>query len=449
MDRKRYLTLATALATAVFAVPALAVTTTTLVITQAQENVPQGRIQLFDADTGAEVKAADDDDDESVLFLLDGGSYRVAVDGKTVREITVSGDGSRTFVIEVPTGSPAAAPTREPVTELTSEQRAAIREIMAPFAQPDLVSIFFGGGVGRTDVPQTSGGVIRTNSGDEVPAGVGPDRLNTRFFEGGASFPVGGVSAFVDGRYTAGNGRSFPYTVTPGSADAAGFSFGEETDDSTGLILGNFGGVTGTLAADFDEVSLRFGVRLPLGANDGGSVFSISPFARFNRRTTQLDSDLFLTTDIPNFNFDIGQTREDRLRDTWYTVGIIPRIDIPLAPAVSVHLDVTGEAGIFRSRLDSIERNRCDLCGPSHQNFTIETVESDSSFRFRGGAGAGLTFQISPQFRLGLAGRAEFTPITGVSHPVTGDDVLAGNTTRLERENDFGLSFGVSMESWW
>jgi hypothetical protein len=89
------------------------------------------------------------------------------------------------------------------------------------------------------------------------------------------------------------------------------------------------------------------------------------------------------------------------------------------------------------------------LCGPSHQDFTIEFVESDSSFRFRGGAGAGLTFQLSPQFNLGLAGRAEFTPIAGVSHPVTGDDVLAGNTTRLERENDFGLSFGVSMESWW
>jgi hypothetical protein len=456
MDRKRYLTLATALATAVFAVPALAVTTTTLVITQAQENVPQGRIQLFDADTGAEVKAADDDDDESVLFLLDGGSYRVAVDGKTVREITVSGDGSRTFVIEVPTGASAPATAGDPRSELTAEQRAAIREIMAPFAPPPtpesgslLVDIFFGGGIGRSEVPQTSGGVIRTNSGDEVPAGLGPKRLNTMFLEGGIMFPVGGVPAFIDGRYTAGNSRSAPFTVAPGSADAAGFSFGEETDDSTGLILGNFGGVTGTLAADFDEVSLRFGVRLPLGANDGGSVFSISPFARFNRRTTQLDSDLFLTTDIPNFNFDIGQTREDRLRDTWYTVGIIPRIDIPLAPAVSVHLDVTGEAGIFRSRLDSIERNRCDLCGPSHQNFTIETVESDSSFRFRGGAGAGLTFQISPQFRLGLAGRAEFTPITGVSHPVTGDDVLAGNTTRLERENDFGLSFGVSMESWW
>lgn len=449
MNKMRNLARATALATIALATPALAVTTTTLVVTEAQENVPQARIQLFDADTGAEVKPTEDDDDESVLFLLDGGSYRVAVDGKTVREIAVSGEGSRTFVVEVPTGVPAAAPTREPVTELTSEQRAAIREIMTPFAQPDLVSIFFGGGIGRSEVPQTTGGVVRTNSGDEIPAGSGPERLNTMFFEGGIGFPLGGVGAFVDGRYTAGNSRSAPFTVAPGSADAAGFSFGEETDGSTGLILGNFGGVTGTLAADFDEVSLRFGVRLPLGDDEGSSIFSISPFAHFNRRTTRLDSDLFLTTDIPNFNFDIGQTREDRLRDTWFTVGIIPRIDFPLAPAVSAHVDLTGEAGIFCSRLHSLERNRCDLCGPSHQNFTIETVQSDSSFRFRGGAGAGLTFQLSPQFNLGLAGRAEFRPMVGVSHPVTGDDVLAGNTTHLERENDFGLSFGVSMESWW
>jgi hypothetical protein len=272
-----------------------------------------------------------------------------------VREITVSGQGSRTFVIEVPTGPAASAPAGDPKSELTAEQRAAIREIMAPFVAPLptpdsgslLVDIFFGGGVGRTDVLQTSGGVIRTNSGDEVPAGLGPKRLNTMFLEGGIMFPVGGVPAFIDGRYIAGNSRSAPFTVAPGSADAAGFSFGQETDGSTGLILGNFGGVTGTLAADFDDVSLRFGVRLPVGANEGNSFFSISPFARFNRRTTRLDSDLFLTTDIPNFNFDIGQTREDRLRDTWFTVGIIPRIDFPLAPAVSAHLDLTGEAASF------------------------------------------------------------------------------------------------------
>lgn len=226
MDKKRNLALATALATVALATPALAVTTTALVVTEAQENVPQARIQLFDADTGAEVKPTEDDDDGSVLFLLDGGSYRVAVDGKTVREITVSGEGSRTFVIEVPAGPAASAPAGDPKSELTAEQRAAIREIMAPFVAPLptpdsgslLVDIFFGGGVGRADVPQTSGGVIRTNSGDEVPAGLGPKRLNTMFLEGGIMFPVGGVPAFIDGRYTAGNSRSAPFTVAPGSA---------------------------------------------------------------------------------------------------------------------------------------------------------------------------------------------------------------------------------------
>lgn len=451
MDRKRYLSVATAMATAAFAVPALAVTTTTLVITEAQENVPQARIQLFDADTGTEVKPTEDDDDESALFLLDGGSYRVAVDGKTVREITVSGEGSRTFVIEVPTGASTPTTAGDPKSELTSEQRAAIREIMAPFASPppDLVSIFFGGGIGRSEVPQTSGGVIRTNSGDEVPAGIGPERLNTMFFDGGIRFPVGGLRAFVDGRYTAGNSRSSPFTVAPGTADAAGFSFGRETDGSTGLILGNYGGATGTLTADFDEVSLRFGVRLPFGADEGNSVFSISPFARFSQRTTRLDSDLFLTSDIPNFAFDIGQQREDRIRDTWFTVGITPSVNFLLAPTVVAHLDLTGEVGLFRSRLHSLERNRCDLCGPSHQNFTIETTERESGFRFRGGAGAGLDFRIAPQTSFGLFGRAELFRMGGVAHPVTGNDVLAGNTTHLERDNGFGLSAGVSMESWW
>jgi hypothetical protein len=441
MDKKRSLALATALATVALATPALAVTSTTLVITEAQENVPQARIQLFDADTGAEVKPTEDDDDESALFLLDGGSYRVAVDGKTVREITVSGEGSRTFVIEVPTGAPSPAAAMPALTG-------------APPPTPEsgslLVNIFFGGGVGRTDVPQTSAGVVRTSGGDEGPAGVGPNRVNFNFLQGGITFPLGGVSAFVDGHHAFGNGRTTPFSVAPGSVDGAGFSFGRETADSTGLILGSFGGIDGTLTTDFNETSIRFGVRLPLGASDAqDSIFSISPFVHYDRRSTTLASDLFLTNNIPNFLFDIGQQREDKITDTWFTVGITPSVTFPLAAAVSAHIDLTGEAGIFRSKLNSLERNWCDLCGPEHQDFTIETMESDSSFRFRGGAGAGVDFNLSPRTRLGTFVLAQFFDIGTVSHPVTGDDVLAGETTRAGRDSSFGLSVGVSMESWW
>lgn len=436
MDKKRNLALATALATVALATPALAVTTTALVITEAQENVPQARIQLFDADTGAEVKPTEDDDDGSVLFLLDGGSYRVAVDGKTVREITVSGTGSENFAIQLPPQDISVMePASGPIT---------------PGAVDRLTGIFFGGGVGRSDVPQTSAGVVRTSGGDEGPAGFGPDRINLNFVQGRLTFPVGGLPAFIEGRYAFGNGRTTAFSVAPGSVDAAGFSFGRETADSTGLILGNFGGIDGTLTTDFNETSIRFGVRLPLGANDEqDSIFSISPFVHYDRRSTTLGSDLFLTNNIPGFLFDIGQQREDKITDTWFTVGITPSVTFPLAAAVSAHIDLTGEAGFFRSKLNSIERNWCDLCGPEHQDFTIETSETDSSFRFRGGAGAGVDFRLSPRTSLGTFVLAQFFDIGTVSHPVTGDDVLAGDTTRAGRESSFGLSVGVSMESWW
>src|SRR3546814_18638556 len=102
MNKTRMIGIAAALASTCFATPALAATSTRVVITQDQQDVPETRIQLFDIDTGAEVKREEDEDETGALFLLDGGRYRVVVDGTTVREIAVSGAGSELFDIGLP-----------------------------------------------------------------------------------------------------------------------------------------------------------------------------------------------------------------------------------------------------------------------------------------------------------------------------------------------------------
>src|SRR3546814_7406927 len=79
MNKTRMIGIAAALASTCFATPALAATSTRVVITQDQQDVPETRIQLFDIDTGAEVKREEDEDETGALFLLDGGRYRVVV----------------------------------------------------------------------------------------------------------------------------------------------------------------------------------------------------------------------------------------------------------------------------------------------------------------------------------------------------------------------------------
>src|SRR3546814_12397337 len=113
-----------ALASTCFATPALAATSTRVGITQDQQDVPETRIQLVDIDTGAEVKREEDEDETGALFLLDGGRYRVVVDGTTVREIAVSGAGSELFDIGLPPSFvPAVGTPADPAAEYVGPVR--------------------------------------------------------------------------------------------------------------------------------------------------------------------------------------------------------------------------------------------------------------------------------------------------------------------------------------
>src|SRR3546814_19797748 len=96
MNKTRMIGIAAALASTCFAKPALAATSTRVVITQDQQEVPETRIQLLDIDTGAEVKREEDEAATGALCPQDGGRYRVVVDGKTVRELAVSESGRET-----------------------------------------------------------------------------------------------------------------------------------------------------------------------------------------------------------------------------------------------------------------------------------------------------------------------------------------------------------------
>nr|WP_166178205.1 hypothetical protein [Altererythrobacter segetis] len=51
--------------------------------------------------------------------------------------------------------------------------------------------------------------------------------------------------------------------------------------------------------------------------------------------------------------------------------------------------------------------------------------------------------------RFGIFAKARFFNSGFSIHPVTGDQVLNGETTRGATDSTFGLTAGVQMESWW
>src|SRR5690606_38509759 len=185
MNKARQLALAGgAIASLAWATPPMAGTSTRVVSTEDQQEVPETRIQLFDADTGTEVRR-EDDDGSGALFLLDGGRYRVVVDGKTVREISVTGTGSETFRIGLPPSGPSPSDT----------------------------GFLPGGGYlaprlafGQSDVPASGIGFRRAGAPGEAPetfAGVTDDRIPT--WTAGAEISLSGF--FLDLFYGEGDGE--------------------------------------------------------------------------------------------------------------------------------------------------------------------------------------------------------------------------------------------------
>jgi hypothetical protein len=89
------------------ATPAVAVTSTTVTITDNGQPVPSTSVHLFDTATGAEIPPETSGSDGcGIVFRLPEGSYRIEVDGSAVEEIAVSGAGNEQVALDID-GGPA------------------------------------------------------------------------------------------------------------------------------------------------------------------------------------------------------------------------------------------------------------------------------------------------------------------------------------------------------
>ena len=441
MSRLKHLCLSGALlATIGYATPALAVTTTRVVITQDQQNVPEARIQLFDADTGAEVRREEDEDEAGALFLLDGGRYRVVVDGETVQEISVTGTGSRTFNIDLPpsgTQPPGVQPLEDRPVFGTPEDWTAW--------------IFFG--PAWEQFPTAGTGVVRdgpSGQAPEITAGETDDTVRTIGIGGGVELPAGRSRIRIGTSYSEGDGRTV-FDVIAASGRVAGIVYGQLSPGNSSGIVAPFG-LNGDTEVNHSRLDAVTSLVLPhvvdsRGATDEGTTFDAVIFAGF----THLDRNhvMFASGSGTSgaFNFQFAQQRDQELEENYFLLGVGGELRIPLSEAVDFQLNATGAGYLRDTQLNSFELNTSNFGPTSDRNFTVEIDESESDFGFRGELAGRINVWISPTVGLFLGGSADYWSSVGaIFNPNTGDQVfLEGRTTELTSDDAWSWSAIVGI----
>ena len=411
-----------------YATPALAVTNTRIVITQDQQEVPETRIRLFDADTGTEVRREPEDDDEAgALFLLDGGRYRIVVDGETVREISVTGTGSRTFNISLP-----------PVVPLGEAPSGPLGFLPGSGAR-DRPTLGLTGGYGRKDVPTTGIGFRRAGAPGTAPeefAGTTLQRFTIVDGEASLSGPLGGgTRAGIDIGYGEGDSMS-SFNVPAGGGVDSGIVYGDLSPSGSSGIATPFG-VDGWTRFEANQFSVRAWLIPPIFPDrpPDQASFDISIFAEYVRQEVDIAGFAASSGELaPGVPFAFSQERHQDVSEDYFTLGLGGLVRVPLGGQLFGHL--RGNGGLYRrnSNLVSTERNQCaPFCPPDDRDFTIEIRDSHSSWGFRGYGAAAVEFMLSPNVSFVAGGSVNYwSDVAGLFNPNSGDQVFFdGLSTRL------------------
>ncbi|MEP2988433.1 MAG: Plug domain-containing protein [Parasphingorhabdus sp.] len=293
---------------------------------------------------------------------------------------------------------------------------------------------FFGStSLGQTDLGNTQTGIgfKSTGPGTETFAGTAPDRVD--------SFSVGGtLSAKVSDTitisgyysYSEGDARSDFDIPAGGSIDVGNVYGGFSPSGSTGLNIGNRG-LSGFNESDLSLHELKFSATHPL-ATEGPFTSSATLFIN----ALFMDRNYRSETNANVFGTPITQRRDQKVKDSLIGLGGILNGRLQMADGVAA----TGSfaSGIYYRDTDmrSLELNDCGLCPPADQNFSLNFEESDSGVSFAGTIAAGLEFDVTSTMKFTIGADAGYaTDLGEIFNPSSGDQVLAGETTRLGKTN--------------
>jgi hypothetical protein len=248
----------------------------------------------------------------------------------------------------------------------------------------------------------------------------GAGAANELFLNSSKDFLAGtGVRAFL-GLDTVGyrHALSFGYSEAEGKTSASEpvgghpvaitYSFRNPDNMSTGIGLGLTGADvfsrTRVRSYNFDYEFL-----MPFHLDQSGMVapgLSADPVTRASEKYIgpaffyesfdfEHDSDFR----SPTFNGIFSDLRQE-VREDLYGLGVSLRGARAFTPQFSIAGNVAAYAVYRQTDFNSVQANRCNLCGPAEQAFDAVIRRSDDTFTFRFSAGVGANYSITPNFQL-------------------------------------------------
>lgn len=426
----------------VCAAPAWAATSTSIVVTSNGETLPRSSIQLFNAETGAQVRMEEEDDDRvAALFLLDGGRYRVVVNGETVREISVSGTGSQRFTIDVP---PRLAGPAAPPEGLTPADERRVADAMRfedeIFAEWDEKTrhLVVHAGVGELDAPTGAGtGFQRPSGGVETFAGRNADTIRMHTL-GLVLFPLAYREWLLSGSVLHGEGDERSEGRVPdGTNIDTGFVYSDfSPGGSTGVNIGDRGldWITSTEAE-----TLNLKIKAVHALSGPVSWFLFADYLNSRR---QYDSAAMAEV----FGETLTQMRSQKVTDDLIGGGAGLQVDQRMG---GVQIGGWTSAGLFHrsSDLRASEHNVCPLCGPQDADFTLNFDDSDDGVTWAAAVGVYLAIPVTPNVAIGVGADAAYIDEVGaVFNPSSGDQVYVdGLSTRLTTTDALSYNFRVGL----
>ncbi len=309
-------------------------------------------------------------------------------------------------------------------------------------------------GYGEVDLPGTGIGFRR-----DGPIGTAPEEFAVESKDRVSIFEVSGDVRFRGGYFATGSysqGDSRAYAEVPSGTDS-GIVYGElSPGGSSGIAAA--GGLSAAIEEDYESFGFGIGYDLDLwrdllgiciadpqgarercGPSAGGSFsFKAAPYIEYSHVTRKLLSEAqYAGAGGGSFVVDFSQTRDQHLRDTYLEAGIIPAASWSTPGGISLGVEAVLAAYRYDSKLESIEENRNNVTGPPDENFIVTIRDDADGWGFRGGAGAFVSYEITPRVLVGIRGRYDYRSDVGtVFNPSSGDQVFFdGLTTALEHRS--------------
>ena len=259
-------------------------------------------------------------------------------------------------------------------------------------------------------------------------------RINYATYGGDVLFPVG---KFVFGMgYHQGSGSNREAGQHAAGGSPGGIVFiGESNDFGTGL---NFG----TLGVDIDgwtNVRQRGGygkIGLPIPCDDGDS----SAFPYVKVAYSEVDVRQSVNYSTPAFPTQIRSDVFQDLRMNRFSLGLGGFYNHFLSESFALTVNLEADLHFNSRKLDS--NQFIDLFGNTD---TVHVQDSDNKTSFGFLAELGATYYVTPNFGFNLFGRYRHDQFIRADNPLSGNDILAGETTRIGNGNIDEFTVGMRL----